>query len=81
MDGRTDGQTEFLPILQDFVPCWGRSPATLCNITTSKKQGKGTADLMMPFGILLQIRYLAIFFVHPSQKKIHAGLEVASSFF
>ena len=41
---------EFLPILQDFVPCWGRCPATLLDLTTSKKQGKGTADLMMPFG-------------------------------
>ena len=26
---QTDGRTEFLPILQDFVPCWGRCPATL----------------------------------------------------
>ena len=29
-DGRTDrwmdGQTEFIPILQDFVPCRGRGP-------------------------------------------------------
>ena len=49
-DVRTDVRTEFLPILQDFVPCWGRCPATLCNFTTSKKQGKGTADLLMPFG-------------------------------
>ena len=23
---QTDGQTEFLPILQDFVPCLGRCP-------------------------------------------------------
>ena len=45
-----DGWTEFLPILQDFVPCWGRCPATLWDFTTLKKQGKGTADLMMPFG-------------------------------
>ena len=22
----TDGQTQFLPILQDFVPCWGCYP-------------------------------------------------------
>ena len=50
MDGRTDGRTEFLPILQDFVPCWGRCPATFCDFVTSKKQGKGNADLMMPFG-------------------------------
>ena len=25
-DVRTDGRTEFLPILQDLVPCWGRCP-------------------------------------------------------
>ena len=29
INGQTDGHTEFLPILQDFVPCWGRYPATL----------------------------------------------------
>ena len=29
MDGCTDGHTEFLPILQHFVPYWGRCPATL----------------------------------------------------
>ena len=46
---------EFLPILQDFVPCWGCCPATLCDFTTSKRQGKGTADLMMPFGVLLKM--------------------------
>ena len=49
-DGQADGWTEFLPILQDFVPCWGCCPATFCDFVTSKKQGKGTADLMMPFG-------------------------------
>ena len=41
---------EFLPILQDFVPSRGRCPATLCDFQTAKKQGKGTADHMMPFG-------------------------------
>ena len=53
MGGQTDGRMdklEFLPILQDFVPCWGCSPVTLQDLTTSKKQGKGTADLMMPLG-------------------------------
>ena len=24
VDGRMDGCTGFFPILQDFVPCWGR---------------------------------------------------------
>ena len=48
--GCTDGREEFLPILQDFVPCWGRCTSTLCNLTTSKKQGKGTADLMILIG-------------------------------
>ena len=56
MDGRmygwADGRTEFLPILQDFVPSRGCCPATLYNFTASKKQGKGIADVMMPFGVL-----------------------------
>ena len=26
MDVRMEGRTEFLPILQDFVPCQGRCP-------------------------------------------------------
>ena len=47
---RIDGWTEFPPILQDFVPCWGRCPATFCDYATSKKQGKGAADLKRPFG-------------------------------
>ena len=50
MDARMDGSMEFLPILQDLVPYQGRCPATFRDFTTSKKQGKGTADLMMPFG-------------------------------
>ena len=54
MDGQTYGQTdgwkEFLPILQNFVPCWGRCPATPKDFTISKKQSKDIADLMMPFG-------------------------------
>ena len=29
MDGQTDTWTKFLLILQDFVHCWGRCPATL----------------------------------------------------
>ena len=45
-----NGQMEILSILQDFVPSWGRCPATLCDFKTAKKQGKGTADHMMPFG-------------------------------
>ena len=49
-DGCTDGRTESLSILQDFISCRGRCPATFCDFTTSKKQGKGTADPMMPFG-------------------------------
>ena len=34
--GRTDGRTEFLPFLLDFVPCRGRCPATFCDFTTSR---------------------------------------------
>ena len=48
-----DGRTEFLPILQDFVPYRGRCPATI-EVTIKKtiketvKQGKGTGDHLMP---------------------------------
>ena len=57
MDGWIDKQMEFLSILQDFVACQGRCPAFLCDFTTSKKQGKGTADLMMPFGVLFHLQF------------------------
>ena len=50
MDGQTGGHTEFLSILQDFVPSQGCCRATLCNFKTAKKQGKGTADHLMPLG-------------------------------
>ena len=51
MDGRMDGRTENLRILQDFVPYWGRCPAT-AQLQPKKciKRGKGTADHMMPLG-------------------------------
>ena len=48
--GQTYGWTKFLPILQDFVPCWARGPATFREFVTSKKQGKRSDDLMIPFG-------------------------------
>ena len=48
-------KTEFLPILQDFVLSQGRCLATLWDFTTSKMQGKGTADLMMSFGNWLDL--------------------------
>merc|ERR1711895_315254 len=55
MDGRTggqtDGRTENLPILQDFVPYQGRCPATAqFKPKNYIKRGKGTADHMMPLG-------------------------------
>ena len=49
-DGWMDGHMEFLPVPQDFVPCQGRCPAPLRDFETPMKQGKGSADLMMPFG-------------------------------
>ena len=50
-DGRTDRRTENLPILQDFVPYQGRCPATAqLQLENCIKQGKGTADHMMPLG-------------------------------
>ena len=43
-DGRTDRWTENLPILLDFVPYWGRYPATAqLALKYSIKQGKSTA--------------------------------------
>ena len=57
MDGRTEGRTdvrtdrrmENCPILQDFVPYWGRCPATAqLQPENCIKRGKGTADHMMP---------------------------------
>ena len=59
MDGQTDGKTdrqtdgtENLPILQDFVPYPGRCPASpqKDQRKTKVKQGKGTADHLMPLG-------------------------------
>ena len=51
MDERMDGQTENLPILQDFVPYQGRCPATAqLQPKNYIKRGKGTADHMMPLG-------------------------------
>ena len=45
-----DGRTEYLPILQDFVPYRGRCPATAhFHPKNCIKRGKGTADYMMPF--------------------------------
>ena len=41
---------KFLTILLDFVLYQGSCPATLWDFTTSKKQGKGAADLKRPFG-------------------------------
>ena len=51
----TNGQTAFLPILQDFVPFWGCCPATLRDFETSKWQDKGTADHIMPVGDRLNL--------------------------
>ena len=51
MDGRTNGPTENLPILQGFVPYWVRYSATAqLQLEHSIKQGKGTADHMWPLG-------------------------------
>ena len=54
-DGWTDGRTvermDNLPILQDFVPYWGRYPAAAqFQSKNCIKRGKSTADHMMPLG-------------------------------
>ena len=50
MDGRMNGRTENLPILQDFVPYRGRCPASPMKTMEKVEQGKGTADHLMPLG-------------------------------
>ena len=39
-DGRTDRRTENLPILQDFVPYWGRCPKTDSSGKTDRHTNK-----------------------------------------
>ena len=39
-NGRTNGWMENLPILQDFVPYWGRFPASLMKTKKKVEQGK-----------------------------------------
>ena len=51
-NGWTDGRTENLPILQDFVPYQGRCPASPHENKEEKEQSKGTADHLMPLGYL-----------------------------
>ena len=53
-DVQTNGRTENLPILQDFVPYRGRCPASPLKTKEKVKQGKGTADHLMPLGYLFE---------------------------
>ena len=48
-DERTNRRTEFLPILQDFVPCRGRCPKSVNSIYTLRERYEYTF-------ILLQVR-------------------------
>ena len=66
---KQNGRTEFLPILQDFVPYRGRCPATI-EVTIKKtiketvEQGKGTGDHLMPLGdwfFILKTRFSRAF--------------------
>ena len=41
---------ENLPILQDFVPYWGRCPASPHETKEKIEKGKRTADYLMPGG-------------------------------
>ena len=55
MDGWTDGRTENLSILQDFVPYRGRCPAAAqLQPKNCVKRDKGTADHIMPLGDWLE---------------------------
>ena len=51
-NGWTDGQTENLSILQDFIPYRDRCPASPMKTKLKVEQGKGTADHLMPLGYL-----------------------------
>ena len=55
MDGQMYGQTENLPILQDFVPYRGRCPASPMKAKEKVERGKGTADHLMPLGCFLDV--------------------------
>ena len=52
---------ENLPILQDFVPYWGRCPASPMKIKEKVEQGKGTADHLMPLGYLFYCFFMEIY--------------------
>ena len=58
--GGTDGRMETLPVLQDFVPYWGRCPAYPMKTKEKVKQGKGTADHLMPLGNIVEWSEVAV---------------------
>ena len=62
MDERTNGRTENLLILQDFVPYRGRCPASPMKTKEKVEQGKGTADHLMPLGYLFVNVLIMVFF-------------------
>ena len=37
-DGQTEARTEFLPILQDFIPCWAHCPKKRASVGVGEKQ-------------------------------------------
>ena len=53
MDERTNGQTENLPILQDFVPYWGRCPASPRENQGERRAGQGNRWPFDAFGLLI----------------------------
>ena len=61
-------QTKNLPILQDFIPYWGRCPDSQRKIYANKeKQGKGIADHLMPLGdrFFLFFLFFLLLFLFP----------------
>ena len=65
-DGRTDGRTEFLPILQDFVPCRGRCPKTKVKrrrkLLAPPPSSSHTIEYWLP---LVSIDIRTIVLIHP----------------
>ena len=63
-DGQTNGRTENLHILQDFVPyqcCCPVPPMKFREV----EQGKGTANHLMPLGYLFSVDLCQVFSGHP----------------
>ena len=74
MDERMDGRTEFLPILQDFVPCWGRCPATFLRLHNIKEAGQGNRWRLVVLSVFLS-SFCPFWAAAPSGDKVLLNVE------